>query len=136
MCACKGFLSTEDDVISGNYGMKDQVLALRWVQENIINFNGDPSQVTIFGGSAGGASTGLHMLSPMSKGLFHKAILQSGAPVCKWAVLPPGIARKRAHAVATISGCNFNTSEHILQCLRQVPAQYLIDFHTKLFVCY
>ncbi|KAL4097005.1 hypothetical protein QTP88_021850 [Uroleucon formosanum] len=128
-----GFLSTEDDVISGNYGMKDQVMALRWVQENIIHFNGDPSQVTIFGGSSGGASTGLHMLSPMSKGLFHKAILQSGAPVCKWAVLPSGIPRKRAHAVATISGCNFNTSEDILQCLKQVPAQYLLDFHTKLF---
>ncbi|XP_060878026.1 esterase FE4-like [Metopolophium dirhodum] len=128
-----GFLSAEDDVIPGNYGVKDQVAALRWVQENIVHFNGDPNRVTISGGSSGGASTGYHMLSPMSKGLFHKAILQSGAPVCKWAVLPPGIPRKRAHAVATISGCNFDTSEDILQCLRQVPAQYLIDLHTKLF---
>jgi len=128
-----GFLSTEDDVIPGNYGIKDQVAALRWVQENIVYFNGDPNRVTIFGGSAGGASTGFHMLSPMSKGLFHKVILQSGTPVCKWAILPVGIPRKRAHAVATILGCNFDTSKDILQCLRKVPAQYLIDLHTKLF---
>ncbi|XP_025194181.1 esterase E4-like isoform X1 [Melanaphis sacchari] len=127
-----GFLSTEDDVIPGNYGVKDQVAALRWVQENIVYFNGDPNQVTIFGGSAGGASTGFHMLSPMSKSLFHKVILQSGTPLCKWAILPPGISRKRAHAVATISGCNFNTSEDILQCLRKVPAQNLLSLHAKL----
>jgi len=106
------------------------------VQENIVHFNGDPNQVTIFGGSSGGASTGLHMLSPMSKGLFHKVILQSGTPVCKWAITPIGLSRKRAHTVATIAGCNFDTSEDILQCLREVPAQYLIDIHGKLFVCF
>lgn len=128
-----GFLSTEDDVIPGNYGVKDQVAALRWVQENIVYFNGDPNRVTIFGGSSGGASTGFHMLSPMSKGLFHKVILQSGTPVCKWSITPIGLSRKRAHAVATIAGCNFDTSEDILQCLREVPAQHLIDIHGKLF---
>jgi len=129
-----GFLSTEDDVIPGNYGMKDQVMALRWVQKNIIHFNGDPSQVTIFGESAGGASTGFHMLSPMSKGLFHKAILQSGSPVCKWAVSPIGLPRKRAHAVALIAGCNFDTSEDILQCLRKLSADYIIDLQNRLHV--
>lgn len=114
--------------------MKDQVAALRWVQENIIVFNGDPNRVTIFGGSAGSACVGLHMLSPISKGLFHKAILQSGAPVCKWAVASPKLARKRAHAVATIAGCDFVSSENILVCLRKLPARYLTKIHTKLFV--
>ncbi|XP_060878022.1 juvenile hormone esterase-like isoform X1 [Metopolophium dirhodum] len=128
-----GFLSTEDDVIPGNYGMKDQVMALRWVQKNIIHFNGDPSQVTIFGESTGGASTGFHMLSPMSKGLFHKVILQSGSPVCKWAVSPIGLPRKRAHAVALIAGCNFDTSEDILQCLRKLSADYIIDLQNRLY---
>jgi carboxylesterase type B len=114
--------------------MKDQVEALRWVQKNIIYFNGDPNQVTIFGGSAGGASVGFHMLSPMSKGLFHKAILQSGTPVCRWAILPPGIARKRVHSIATIAGCNYDTSEDILKCLRKLPAEYLMDLQNKLHV--
>lgn len=52
----------------GNYGMKDQVMALRWVQENIHTFGGDKDRVTIFGESAGGASTHLHMMSPKSTG--------------------------------------------------------------------
>jgi len=134
MCASKGFLSTEDDVIPGNYGMKDQVMALRWVQKNIVHFNGDPSQVTIFGESAGGACTGFHMLSPMSKGLFHKVILQSGSPVCKWAVSPFGLPRKRTHAVALIAGCNFDTSKEILQCLRKLSANYIIDLQNRLYV--
>jgi para-nitrobenzyl esterase len=59
---------------SGNYGFMDQVAALRWVQENIGDFGGDPDCVTIFGVSAGSASCSLHMASPLSKGLFHRAI--------------------------------------------------------------
>lgn len=63
-----GFLSTEDEVIPGNFGLKDQSLALRWVQRNIRHFAGDPSQVTVFGLSAGGASVHYQILSPYSEG--------------------------------------------------------------------
>lgn len=63
-----GFLSTQDDVVPGNMGMKDQVMVLQWIQENIGNFGGDANRVTLFGESAGGASVHLHMISPMSKG--------------------------------------------------------------------
>ncbi|KAL5242178.1 hypothetical protein ACI65C_009588 [Semiaphis heraclei] len=128
-----GFMSTEDNVIPGNYGLKDQVMALRWVQENIAYFGGDPGQVTIFGESAGGASAGYHLLSPLSKGLFHKAILQSGTPLCRWAVSPPGLVRKRTEAVATIAGCNSDTSEEILKCLKKLPANYVVELHNKFF---
>ncbi|MBI2795629.1 MAG: carboxylesterase family protein [Gemmatimonadetes bacterium] len=66
--------------ISGNYAFLDQVAALRWVRENIAAFGGDPDNVTIFGESAGAYSVGYHLASPLSRGLFHKAILQSGSP--------------------------------------------------------
>ncbi|XP_066966083.1 juvenile hormone esterase-like isoform X1 [Macrobrachium rosenbergii] len=81
-----GFLSTEDDVIPGNFGVKDQVLALQWIQENIHYFGGDKTRVTIFGESAGGASVHFHVLSPYSKGLFSGGIMQSGTLLNPWAM--------------------------------------------------
>ncbi|KAF5273125.1 hypothetical protein FQA39_LY07615 [Lamprigera yunnana] len=75
-----GFLNFDDPTlgIPGNAGFKDQVMALRWVKKNIKQFGGDHNNVTIFGGSAGSASVHFLMCSPLAKGLFHKAILQSG----------------------------------------------------------
>ncbi|CAG2062859.1 unnamed protein product, partial [Timema podura] len=63
-----GFLSTGDEAAPGNSGLKDQVAALRWVQDNIAVFGGNPNSVTIFGESAGGASVHYHILSPLSQG--------------------------------------------------------------------
>ena len=66
---------------SGHYGFLDQVAALRWVKREIAAFGGDPDNVTIFGESAGAFSVGYHLVSPLSRGLFHRAILQSGTPL-------------------------------------------------------
>ncbi|XP_060648967.1 esterase B1-like [Drosophila nasuta] len=85
-----GFLSLDDPEVNvpGNAGLKDQLLALRWVQQNIEAFGGDPNNVTLFGESAGGASTHLLSLSPQSEGLIHKTIVMSGSALCPWALAP------------------------------------------------
>jgi para-nitrobenzyl esterase len=71
-------LSQESGKGSGCYGIQDQIAALRWVKDNIAQFGGDPDQVTVFGQSSGGFSVGLLAQAPQAKGLFHRAISQSG----------------------------------------------------------
>ncbi|XP_033212485.1 venom carboxylesterase-6-like [Belonocnema kinseyi] len=113
-----GFLSTEDLIIPGNQGMKDQAQSIRWVRENILEFGGDPNRVTIFGTSAGGASVHYHMMSPLSKGLFHRGISQSGTALSPWALNKPGLAKKQAKKLAKLLECPTDDSKELLQCLR------------------
>ena len=72
-----GFLSLGSPSVSGNQGIRDMILALEWVQENIIHFGGDPEKVTIFGESAGGWAVFNLMVSPGAAGLFRAVISQS-----------------------------------------------------------
>lgn len=128
-----GFLSTGDEVVPGNNGLKDQVLALRWVQENIAQFGGDPHNVTIGGVSAGGGSVHLHVVSPMSKGLFHRAIAQSGTALCPWASEDPAVARTKAFRFGETLGCKTSDSKELVEFLTKVPAQQLIEWTEKVF---
>ncbi|CAG9828978.1 unnamed protein product [Diabrotica balteata] len=79
-----GFLATGDTVIPGNNGLKDQLLGLKWVQENIEYFGGDKTKVTIFGESAGAASVTYQLMSQKSQGLYRAAIAQSGSILSPW----------------------------------------------------
>ncbi|XP_033634396.1 cholinesterase 2-like [Asterias rubens] len=115
-----GFLSTDDDVIPGNFGLLDQQLALKWVRDNIQAFGGDPERVAIFGESAGSASVNLQMLSPGSAGLFRGAIMQSGDVFSPWAIIEAAKARKVAFALGKLLGCERDTSEELLECLQKV----------------
>ncbi|XP_004625959.1 cocaine esterase-like isoform X8 [Octodon degus] len=111
-----GFFSTGDQHASGNWGYLDQVAALRWVQQNIAHFGGNPDRVTIFGVSAGGTSVSSLVLSPMSRGLFHAAIMESGV-----ALLPDLISNSSegiSMIVANLSGCGNADSEAMVRCLR------------------
>ncbi|KAB7496322.1 Carboxylesterase NlhH [Armadillidium nasatum] len=120
-----GFLSTEDSEMPGNMGLKDQQLALKWIKENIESFGGDSNRITIFGESAGGASVHYHILSPGSKGLFNRAILQSGTAFCPWA--SNNNHRKFAIEAGREFGCFIdNGTEKYLECMQNVNPRYLI----------
>ncbi|XP_071119060.1 acetylcholinesterase-like isoform X2 [Haliotis cracherodii] len=80
-----GFLNGGRPEFPGNYGLLDQTAALQWVSRNIHFFGGDPNKVTVEGHSAGAADVGYHIVSPLSKGLFRFAIIQSGSPTAHWA---------------------------------------------------
>ncbi|GAB6023218.1 hypothetical protein CHUAL_008036 [Chamberlinius hualienensis] len=125
-----GFISTGDEAAPGNYGLLDQVMALKWVQQYITKFGGDPSKVTIFGQSAGGASVSLHLVSPLSKGLFHAAIQMSGNALCDWAISDNPLPN--AITLAESMQCPTQSSTDLIQCLQKRPALELLIKGTEM----
>ncbi|KAG6440788.1 hypothetical protein O3G_MSEX001496 [Manduca sexta] len=125
-----GFLCLDTEDIPGNAGMKDQVAALRWVNKNIKNFGGDPDNITIFGESAGGASIGWLIVSPMTKGLYKKAITQSGTSTCSWSQsFEP---RERALALARKLGCYSEDDKELHEFFISLPFESLVSTQTRL----
>ena len=91
---------------TGNYGLYDQLAAIQWVKANISTFGGDPENITVMGQSAGGMSVQQHCLSPLSEGLFQKAVMSSGAGVSKLMSAPrPEKNYDFWHAVMERAGC-------------------------------
>ncbi|XP_048211522.1 carboxylesterase 1D-like isoform X1 [Perognathus longimembris pacificus] len=126
-----GFFSTGDEHSRGNWGHLDQVAALRWVQDNIANFGGNPGSVTIFGESAGGESVSVLVLSPLAKNLFHRAISESGVALIS-ALLKTENIRPMAERVAITAGCKTTTSATMVHCLRQKTEDELLEVTLRL----
>ncbi|XP_066991136.2 esterase FE4 [Anabrus simplex] len=124
-----GFLSVDGPACPGNMGLKDQVAALRWTQQNVAKFGGDPNNVTIMGGSAGAASVHYHLLSPMSKGLFHRAAANSGAVLNPWALTPE--PRYMAFRLGEALGCKTEDPDELVEYLRTVDHMDLLKAVTK-----
>ncbi|XP_067653576.1 cholinesterase-like [Haliotis asinina] len=122
-----GFSYLGPDTIPGNMGLMDQRLALQWVKDNIASFGGDPTRVTIFGESAGAVCVGHHLVSPLSRDLFDRAIIQSGAPNSPWAYTIPKTARERIKKIADQFDCPSSTDVDIYDCLKKADAQTMTD---------
>ncbi|XP_062904935.1 neuroligin-1-like isoform X4 [Mobula hypostoma] len=120
-----GFLSTGDMAAKGNYGLLDQIQALRWLSENIGYFGGDPMRITVFGSGAGASCVNLLILSHHSEGLFQRAIAQSGTAISSWSVnyQPAKYTRMLAKKV----GCNFAETVDMVECLRRKSYRELVD---------
>jgi para-nitrobenzyl esterase len=112
--------------IPPNLGMQDQVAALQWVQENIEKFGGDANNITIFGESAGGMSVGILLVIPSSKGLFHKAIMSSGAANPR----DYNNSRSREGAEKLISKLGIGIEN--IEDLKKVPLKRLISLQKRI----
>lgn len=115
-----GFVSYEDEVLPGNNGIRDVILALNWIKENIINFGGDPSKVTLMGNYGGGVIVDILLHSPKANGLFSAAIMQSETSWHPLYITPN--PKKRAIALTEELKDKATTSESFLQRMSSVSA--------------
>ncbi|XP_025262685.1 juvenile hormone esterase isoform X3 [Camponotus floridanus] len=123
-----GFLNLYNEVATGNQGLKDVILALQWVQKNISEFGGDSENVTIFGESAGGAIVHYLTLSPLSEGLFHKAISQSGTITCPWAFTDPeSCSTNKGFLLAKKLGKMTEDPKDVYEFLKMIDAKKLVE---------
>uniref|UniRef100_A0A8C2G906 Neuroligin 2b n=1 Tax=Cyprinus carpio TaxID=7962 RepID=A0A8C2G906_CYPCA len=120
-----GFLSTGDQSAKGNYGLLDQIQALRWLNENIGHFGGDPERITIFGSGAGASCVNLLILSHHSEGLFQRAIAQSGSAISSWSVNYRPLMYTKI--LAKKVGCSYSNTADLVDCLRRKSFRELVD---------
>uniref|UniRef100_A0AAY4BMH5 Carboxylesterase type B domain-containing protein n=1 Tax=Denticeps clupeoides TaxID=299321 RepID=A0AAY4BMH5_9TELE len=120
-----GFLSTGDQSAKGNYGLLDQIQALRWLNENIGHFGGDSERITIFGSGAGASCINLLILSHHSEGLFQRAIAQSGSAISSWSINYQPL--KYTKILARKVGCTYGETADLVDCLRRKNFRELVD---------
>lgn len=120
-----GFLSTEDDVLPGNLGLRDQQQAIKWIKKNVKYFGGNPNFITLHGLSAGGASVQFHCLLPGSKGLFHRAIAESGTALNNWVLMEEPL--EHATRLASLVDCPTSDSSQLKSCMKSKPAKLIVE---------
>lgn len=121
-----GFLATDDDTSKGNYGLWDQQMAIQWVHDNIGAFGGDRDSVTLFGESAGGASSFYQAMYPGNRGLFKRIISESGTAVCPWAYGEKATVGRFSKLLGLRLNCSMTTNAQLVSCLRNKPFEDLI----------
>ncbi|CAO2610489.1 Carboxylesterase 5A [Lemmus lemmus] len=126
-----GFFTTRDQHAPGNWAFQDQLAALLWVKENIKFFGGNPDSVTVFGGSAGAISISSLILSPLSTGLFHRAIMESGVAIIPNLKSLDDERKNDLQLVADVCGCNVSDSQALLKCLREKSSLELLSLGKK-----
>ncbi|PRD28266.1 UNVERIFIED_CONTAM: Acetylcholinesterase-1 [Trichonephila clavipes] len=126
-----GFFSAFVEEANGNMGMYDQLLAMKWIKENAKQFGGDPDHIVLMGESAGAMSVAMHLMSPLSKGIIKRAIMQSGSAVTPLFSEENNQIFKYSQSVAKMLGCenrNISLKDHpklVVECLKRLPAQKL-----------
>ena len=132
-----GFLHLGNEDAPGNMAMYDQILAIEWIKNNIRSFGGDPNSLTLFGHSAGAASISSHLLSPISRHLFRRAIVQSGTVNAPWSFSTAERSTKVAGTFINIAGCGpslvNNDTISVMKCLRNTDVENLLVAQEKLF---
>lgn len=124
-----GFLSIGEKTLPGNYGLKDQTMALKWIRDHVSAFGGDPNNVTLMGHEAGAVSVNYHLISRHSAGLFHRAIMFSGMANMPW-TRPLENSRNLVNDHARALGINkpeLMSSQSLGDTLRSIPALNLIE---------
>ncbi|UYV78340.1 BCHE [Cordylochernes scorpioides] len=130
-----GFLDLNMEGIDGNFGLKDQILAFKWVKENIRAFGGNPDSVTIYGTSAGSMAVALHLSIKENRDLFHRAFLQSGTSNSGFFHYSKDMKKRELNVFMKTSNCNTNSSG-VLKCLQSKTTEEIFNADKEVFIAY
>ncbi|KAK6632499.1 hypothetical protein RUM43_013266 [Polyplax serrata] len=123
------YFDSDSEEGQGNMGLWDQALAIRWLKDNAKVFGGDPDLLTLFGESAGGGSVSLHLMSPVTRGVVKRGILQSGTLNAPWSYMEAEKAVEIAKTLIDDCGCNSSIlaeqADSVMECMRDIDAKQI-----------